>query len=81
MSLQEYEDQFETRMANEIQVFSGALLRLDKHADKNEFMKNFILHLFKNVETSFITPKDAQQCLCQTITLSNSEIQNLARLL
>ena len=64
LTLEEYQEQFDTRMANEIQVFTGALLRLDKHADKNEFMNNFLLHLLKNVETSFITPKDTQQCLC-----------------
>ena len=71
LTLQEYEEQFNARMANEIQAFSAALMRLDKNADKNQFMKSFILHAFRQVETSFITPKDGQQCVCQMITLEN----------
>jgi hypothetical protein len=33
-------------------------MRLDKNAEKTEFMKRFILYVFRKVETSFVTPKD-----------------------
>lgn len=69
LTLQEYEDQYAGRMASEIYVFSTTLKRLDKHAEKNEFMKDYILHILKFSETSFITPKGKTQCIAQTIVL------------
>ena len=71
LTQEEFETQFKTRIANEIQVFTGAMLRLDKNAEKNQFMKSYIIHVFRSIETSFITPKGSNQCLCQTMTLSN----------
>ena len=69
LSMQEYEDQFNRRVAQEIQTFETAMQRLDKSAGKTDLMLRYILHVFRSVETSFITPKDGQQCVCQTIAL------------
>ena len=62
-------------------MFESAMQRLDKSADKTDFMLRYILYVFRNVETSFITPKDGQQCVCQTISLQNDKLQPLVRLL
>ena len=62
-TMAEFTVMYETRQAQEIQVFSGALLRLDKHSDKNSFMNSFIVHLLRNVETTFIPPKTGQPML------------------
>ena len=63
-TMDEFLEQYETAQTNEIQVFSGALLRLDKYSSKNAYMDNFIVHLLKNVETTFIPAGKTQQMVC-----------------
>ena len=54
-TMKEFNEMYEARQAKEIKVFTGALLRLDKHSSKNAYMNKFIVHLFRNVETTYIT--------------------------
>ena len=63
-TMSEFNVMFMMRQEEEIQVFSGALMRLDKYSSKNPYMNNFIVHLLRTVETSFIPAGFSQQMVC-----------------
>ena len=81
LSLQEYEAQFAERITTEMEVFRFAAAKLGTVLEKNVHMESFILKVFRDVETAFVTTNDSQQCATQTIVLANEHLTSLIRLL
>lgn len=67
LTLIEYEDQFRQRVAAEMQVFNFAIAKVETLIAKNIHMESFMLRLFRDVETSYVTTADMQHCFLQTI--------------
>ena len=81
LTLEEYEEQFRQRVAAEMQVFNFAIAKVETLIAKNVHMESFMLRLFRDVETSYVTTADTQQCSLQTIQLGNEQLSSLVRLL
>ena len=79
--MEEYEAQFRQRMAQEVEVFRFAIAKLATLLDKNIHMESFMLRVFREVETSFVTTGEMQQCVLQTTELPSEQLTALVRLL
>ena len=71
LSLEEYEAQYRQRVNSEIEVFGYAMARLEQLVNQNPHMQDFILRVFRSVETTFVTTTENQQCASQTSALAN----------
>lgn len=58
-------------MTDEQQVYRFAVAKLETLLEKNIHMDSFLLRVFREVETSFVTTTDVQQCALQTVTLAS----------
>jgi len=59
LTLEEYEGQFAQRMASEIEVFRFAAAKLETVLEKNIHMETFVLRVFRDVETTYVTTNDS----------------------
>ena len=64
-----------------MQVFQYAVAKIETLLSKNVFVEAFMLRVFREVETSFVTTADMQQCPLQTIALANEQLSSRVRLL
>ena len=64
-----------------MQVFNFAIAKVETLIAQNVHMESFMLRLFRDVETSYVTTADVQQCSLQTIQLGNEQLSSLVRLL
>ena len=60
MTLEEYEDQFRQRVYAEITVFNFAIAKVETLLGRNIHMESFMLRVFRDVETSYVTTTDMQ---------------------
>ena len=81
LTLEEFLEQYSQRLAQEIEVFRFAIAKLTTLLDKNVHMESFILRAFRDVETSFVTTGEMQQCVLQTIEVPNEQLALLVRLI
>ena len=44
-------------------------------------MESFVLKVFRDVETAFITTNESQQCAAQTIVMADEQLSSLIKLL
>ena len=60
LTLEEYEDQFRQRVYAEITVFNFAIAKVETLLGRNIHMESFMLRVFRDVETSYVTTTDMQ---------------------
>lgn len=58
--MDEFNSQFAQRLASELEVFGFAVAKLETLLEKNTHMEGFILRVFREIETAYVTTPEMQ---------------------